>query len=92
MSDDFVLFEPERSADPPIVSGIIGLITFKTISLDLRVATFGFSILIDFLSLLIALVRFRGTSIECILENSNCFFDESDLKRCSQDKFSLCPF
>ena len=79
MSDDFVLLEPDRSADPPMVSVIIGLITSKIISLDLRVATLGCSMLIDFLNLLISLVSFEGTSIECILENSDRLFDESEV-------------
>src|SRR5262245_34082088 len=38
-----VLFDPVRSADPPIVSGTTPLITSSAISDDLRVATFGLS-------------------------------------------------
>jgi hypothetical protein len=36
-----VLFEPVRSAEPPMVSGRIGLITSSAISDALRVATLG---------------------------------------------------
>ena len=92
ISDDFVLLEPDRSADPPTVSVIIGLITFSIISLDLRVATLGCSTLIDFLNLLIALPSVFGTSIEYILENSDCFFNESKAKSLSQDNLSFWPF
>ena len=38
-----VLFEPVRSAEPPIVSGTTPLMTSSAISEDLRVATFGLS-------------------------------------------------
>ena len=37
------MFEPVRSAEPPIVSGITGLIAASAISLALRVATLGCS-------------------------------------------------
>ena len=92
ISNDLVLLEPDRSADPPIVSVIIGLTTFKTISLDLRVATFGCSILTDFLNLLIALPSVFGNSIEYILKNSDCFFDDNEANRFSHNNFSFCPF
>ena len=39
MSLDLVLLEPVRSAEPPMVSSMIGLIAPSTISDDLRVAT-----------------------------------------------------
>ena len=39
-----VLFEPVRSAEPPMVSGSSGLITSSTSWLDLRVAQDGFSV------------------------------------------------
>src|ERR1043165_4335514 len=39
----FVLLEPVRSAEPPMVSGTAPLMTSSAISEDLRVATFGLS-------------------------------------------------
>src|ERR1700733_13356690 len=57
-----VLFDPVRSAEPPIVSGHAALITSSVFSDALRVATEGFSALIFFLSSLSAPASDAGAS------------------------------
>ena len=87
-----VLFDPVKSAEPPIVSGNNLLICSRTSSLDFLVAISGNVFEITFFKALIFFGKFTGASQLKILLNSVCFVLDNFANSCSQISQIVLPF